>query len=230
MSKGSRDPYPQFELLGDSALVVHLGDRMQAQTFHRLRRLLLAWQRANVGEDRIWVPSYASITVHFDPFRERVEDIIAEANRMYEIDVDDRGEARHWTIPVRYGGVDAPDLEEVARMHNMTKNDVIELHTSVEYIVYFLGFSPGFPYLGTVDPRIASPRRKEVRARVPVGAVGIAGQQTGIYSQAGPGGWQIIGRTDVTLFDPSRSEPCLLAPGDRVSFKSVGDIGDKMRD
>jgi inhibitor of KinA len=125
-------------------------------------------------------------------------------------------------LPVCYGGEFGPDLEEVAARCGLSAAEVMARHSTAEYRVYMLGFSPGFPYLGGLDPAIAAPRRETPRLRVPAGSVGIAGMQTGIYPQESPGGWQIIGRTPGRLFRPDRAEPCLLGPGDRLRFVPVG--------
>ena len=125
------------------------------------------------------------------------------------------------TIPVRYGGSFGPDLPEVAEYHGMTPSEVIALHSAVTYRVYMIGFSPGFPFLGGLDPRLHTPRKKSPREKVPAGSVGLADQQTGIYSLDSPGGWQLIGRTPVKLFDLSREEPLLLGAGDRVLFQPI---------
>jgi KipI family sensor histidine kinase inhibitor len=124
-------------------------------------------------------------------------------------------------IPVRYGGDDGPDLPFVAQHAGMSELDVISLHSAAEYVVFFLGFQPGFAYLGGLDPRIATPRRTHPRPRVPAGSVGIGGEQTGVYPIESPGGWQLIGRTEIVMFDPTRAQPSLLAPGDRVRFVPV---------
>jgi KipI family sensor histidine kinase inhibitor len=121
-------------------------------------------------------------------------------------------------IPVRYGGPDGPDLEEVASRHGLTSADVVELHAGARYRVLFLGFAPGFAYLGGLPAAIATPRRASPRERVPAGSVGIAGEQTGVYPLSMPGGWNLIGRTDLVLFDPLRPEPALLRPGAPVRF------------
>ena len=125
------------------------------------------------------------------------------------------------TIPVHYGGSFGPDLPEVAEYHGMTPSEVIALHSAVTYRVYMIGFSPGFPFLGGLDPRLHTPRKKSPREKVPAGSVGIADQQTGIYSLDSPGGWRLIGRTPVKLFDLSREEPLLLGAGDRVLFQPI---------
>jgi len=130
--------------------------------------------------------------------------------------------SRRIEIPVHYGGPAGPDLDEVARHTGLSREEVVRLHNAGEYTVYFLGFLPGFAYLGGMDGRLATPRRKEPRLAVPAGSVGIGGEQTGIYPSVSPGGWQLIGRTSLQLFDPARDPPSLLLPGDTVRFVNVG--------
>ncbi len=127
-------------------------------------------------------------------------------------------ESREISIPVIYGGEAGPDLGDVARHSGLSEKQVVELHSSVEYMVWFLGFQPGFPYFGGLPEQLAMPRRAEPRVLVPAGSVGIGGSQTGIYPLATPGGWQLLGRTPLALFDPKREEPVLLRSGDRVRF------------
>ena len=129
---------------------------------------------------------------------------------------------RRIEVPVRYGGAGGPDLEAVAAYHKLSIDEVVRLHTSREYTVYMMGFTPGFPYMGTLDSKIATPRLKTPRTRVPAGSVGIAEAQTGIYPIESPGGWQILGHTSLKLFDPEAAQPFLLSPGDRVQFVVEG--------
>jgi len=121
-------------------------------------------------------------------------------------------------IPVIYGNDAGPDLQVVADHAGLTPQQVVELHSSIDYVVYFIGFQPGFPYLGGLDDRLHTPRRAEPRLSVPAGSVGIGGSQTGIYPLATPGGWQLLGRTPVALFNPRQQPPTLLRPGDSVRF------------
>ncbi|EGF8221499.1 5-oxoprolinase subunit PxpB [Escherichia coli] len=127
-------------------------------------------------------------------------------------------ESRFIEIPVVYGGAGGPDLAVVAAHCGLSEKQVVELHSSVEYVVWFLGFQPGFPYLGSLPEQLHTPRRAEPRLLVPAGSVGIGGPQTGVYPLATPGGWQLIGHTSLSLFDPARDEPILLRPGDSVRF------------
>ncbi|WP_434634149.1 5-oxoprolinase subunit PxpB [Chromobacterium sp. CV08] len=126
-------------------------------------------------------------------------------------------------IPVRYGGRHGPDLDAVARHCGLDAGEVVARHAAADYTVFFLGFQPGFAYLGGLDPALAVPRRATPRQQVPAGSVAIGGCQTGIYPAASPGGWQIIGHSEVTLFDPARQPPCLLQPGDTVRFVDAGE-------
>ena len=169
------------------------------------------------------VPGYCSLGVHFDPL---LTDIVAleraideEARQVRDDEVPP--DATVVEIPVRYGGVEGPDLESVAEWAGCTMDDVIARHASGTYRVYMLGFVPGFAYMGRVDPSIAAPRHRVPRERVPAGSVGIAGAQTGVYPVATPGGWRIIGQTDTVMFDASRPTPNLVRPGDSVRFVPV---------
>jgi KipI family sensor histidine kinase inhibitor len=164
-------------------------------------------------------PAYTSVLVDFDP-RLRTHDQVEEVVRAR---VEGAGEhesieARHVEIPVRYGGEFGPDLTDVSRHTGLSEARVVELHSSAEYVVYFVGFSTCFPYLGGLPPELATPRLAAPRKHVPVGSVAIGGAQAGIYPLSSPGGWRLIGRTTVKLFDPEASPPPLLRMGDRVRF------------
>jgi len=127
-------------------------------------------------------------------------------------------EARKVNIPVMYGGAAGPDLEVVARHSGLTPQQVVAAHAAADYVVYFIGFQPGFPYMAGLDERLHTPRRTEPRVQVPAGSVGIGGSQTGVYPLAAPGGWQLIGQTDIILFNPLSQPPTFLRPGDSVRF------------
>lgn len=168
------------------------------------------------------VPGMNNLTVELDHAAPDLEDLPqalqAAWSRCRAVDL----QPRRIEIPVRYGGPDGPDLEEVARQSGLSCEEVVRLHRGGEYTVYFLGFLPGFAYLGGMDRRLATARRKQPRLAVPAGSLAIGGEQTGVYPSASPGGWQLIGRTTLALFDPARDPPSLLLPGDAVRFVDLG--------
>lgn len=224
MAAGPLDIQP----LGDRALLVVLGDAIDCATNDRVHRLAgLLRDRALPGVFDL-VPAYAALAVHYDPAvwagpeARPHRALAAEIQRLWrEAPPGESAAARQVEIPVCYGGVWGPDLEEVARRCGLSVEAVIARHAAPEYRVFLLGFAPGFPYLGGLDPSLATPRRDTPRLKVPAGSVGIAGLQTGIYPLETPGGWQIIGRTPQRLFDPGAPDPCLLNPGDRLRFVPV---------
>jgi KipI family sensor histidine kinase inhibitor len=205
---------------GDSALIVELGDGIDPDV--NARAVTLAARLRETAPDglRDVVATFRSVAVFFDPQRLDLEALKAQVVRL---PVDRRAEAERPAIevPVEYGGEAGPDLESVAASAGLSAAAVIARHAARPYRVFMVGFLPGFPYLGPVDASIAAPRRSSPRPRVPAGSVGIAGQQTGIYPLASPGGWQIVGRTTTRPFDARRVPPALFAPGDRVRFVPV---------
>jgi KipI family sensor histidine kinase inhibitor len=215
----------RIEPLGDSALLVTLGDTIDPLVNAQVRAIAAAIETApSFGRP---VPAYASVLVPYDP----VELSLADASRTLdavvaavEVEADPAtgiSGGRLVEIRVRYGGADGPDLEDVARHHGLRPEEVVEIHSSVEYAAYFLGFAPGFAYLGPVPASIATPRLDVPRPQVPVGSVAIGGAQTAIYPTETPGGWRLIGRTDARPWDVSRDPPALILPGDRVRFVPV---------
>jgi len=164
------------------------------------------------------IPGMNNITVVLRNPHSLALDAIERLQRWWEESEALEPESRNIDIPVVYGTAAGPDLGEVARHAGLTEKQVVELHASVDYVVWFLGFQPGFPYLGGLPEQLATPRRDEPRLLVPAGSVGIGGAQTGIYPLGTPGGWQLIGHTPLPLFDPHRDEPVLLRPGDTVRF------------
>jgi KipI family sensor histidine kinase inhibitor len=211
--------------LGDSAVLVELGATIDETLNARAIALAARMRDSGVIGITDVVPAYASLAVHFDP---RVL-ALSEATDIVSRCAAAAGESGAGTatapvtleIPVWYDTSTGPDLEAVADHARCAVPEVVERHAAPAYRVYMLGFLPGFPYLGRVDPRIAAPRHVSPRPRVPAGSVGIAGRQTGIYPRDSPGGWQIIGRTPLVLFDTSRTPPALLSPGDTVRFTPI---------
>jgi inhibitor of KinA len=208
---------------GDSMLLVEFEQRIDPIVNDRVIQLCRRIESRVGSGARDVVPAYCSIGVHFDPL---LTDL-AHLERVIREEDEALGGAEQHTasevveIPVRYGGEEGPDLDAVASWAKCTPADVVTRHSQRTYRVYMLGFVPGFSYMGSVDASIAAPRHRVPRERVPSGSVGIAGEQTGVYPIATPGGWQLIGRTDVAMFDALRTPPTLVNPGDLVRFVPV---------
>jgi KipI family sensor histidine kinase inhibitor len=208
--------------LGDGALVVQLGDTIDPVLVAQIGALVARIHHAGIPGVREVVPAYASLAVFFD-VRETEHARVADAvgpllQDLTEVGGDERPRAVH-RIPVWYDG---PDLADVARLTGLTPDDVVARHAGREYVVYFLGFAPGFAYLGALDQGLVLPRRAEPRRRVAAGSVAIAGAQTAVYPLDTPGGWHLIGRTSTVMFDPLADPPARLAAGDRVRFVPQG--------
>jgi KipI family sensor histidine kinase inhibitor len=207
---------------GDTGISVEFGNVIDPGVNARVRRLFQTLKDVRPVGILDLIPTYRALFIEYDPcecsFERLVLLVEAAVQGDAEVSVPD---APVIEIPVCYGGDYGPDLDEVAAYHQMSVDEAIELHRRPVYTVYMIGFTPGFPYLGGLDERLVTPRKKEPRQRVPAGSVGIADRQTGIYSADSPGGWQIIGRTPATLFDLTRTEPFLLQAGDRVQFIPV---------
>jgi KipI family sensor histidine kinase inhibitor len=214
--------FPFIQPVGDSALLVTLGEGIDLtvnRRAHALANRLMREAFPGLGE---CVPSYTSVLVHYDALVWDAGEIIRLVEDRLHSDVDELvWQPRLVEIPVVYGGEDGPDLDFISEHSGLPVGEVIRRHSGMGYPVYMMGFTPGFPYLGGLDPRLAAPRLETPRSRVPAGSVGIAGEQTGVYPLESPGGWRIIGRTPLRLFDVQRQPPCLLAPGDVVRFIPV---------
>lgn len=213
---------PRIEPLGDSALLVVLGEGTDPALAARVLDLAAHLREAGLPAVTDVVPAYGSLAVFFDPLATRGEALaerLALASRAVgRHPTAPLAERRIHVLPVRYDG---PDLALVAERTGLSRDEVVRRHSAPVYHVHFLGFVPGFAYLGPLDPTLVLPRREAPRRRVPPGSVAIAGAQTGVYPVETPGGWHLIGRTDVSLFDPARNPPNLLAAGDRVRFSPV---------
>ena len=223
-----------IERLGEDAVLLRLGDGVDTATNARVHALVARIARRRPAWLRDLVPAYASLALFVDgnAFADDV-DPLSEARDWLEGLPDDAGAhddsgdhpdaGKLIEVAVLYGGEDGPDLAAVAEYAGLPSDEVVARHAACEYTVAMLGFAPGFPYLIGLDPRLEMPRLDTPRAHVPAGSVGIGGAQTGIYPRSGPGGWQLIGRTRMTLFDPAREPPGILAPGDRVRFVVADD-------
>jgi len=195
--------------------VLELEPPVTLETQKRIWRLT---QRLADVADVVEAPGMNNITMVLREPQTLALDAIERLQRWWEESDALEPESRTIDIPVIYGGEAGPDLPDVARHTGLTQKQVVELHASIDYVVWFLGFQPGFPYLGGMPENLATPRRAEPRVRVPAGSVAIGGAQTGIYPLETPGGWNLIGRTELPLFTPSLSEPVLLRPGDTLRF------------
>ena len=208
--------------MGDRSVLVELGDEISRQVNQKVRELFVALDQRMIEGILELVPGYRSLLVVFNPLEielEKLKHIIDEtAGRL---DSSQLPPPKIVKIPVAYGDEYGPDLEWVAEFQKMTTAEVIQLHTEPLYSVYMIGFMPGFPYLGEVPDELVTPRRETPRTHVPQGSVAIAQKQTGIYPVESPGGWQIIGRTPVSLFDPDKKQPSLLEMGDQVKFYAI---------
>lgn len=203
-------------LLGESAVVLELEPPVTLESQQRIWGLTARLK--DYPEVREAIPGMNNLTIILNNPQSAILDAIEHLQKWWEESESLILESRNVDIPVVYGGVKGPDLDVVAQHCGLTGKQVVESHASADYVVYFLGFQPGFPYLGGMPEILSTPRRGDPRLRVLAGSVGIAGAQTGIYPLTTPGGWQVIGHTSSVLFDPRRASPTLLRPGDHVRF------------
>jgi len=207
---------------GDRALIVEVGDKIEEAANTKIRGLNLAIIGSNIKGILEMVPTYRSIMIIYNPMEIEFDELVDRIKSL-EKNVNNMvlTEARVVEIPTVYGGEYGPDINFVAEHNKISVEEVIKIHTSVEYLIYMIGFTPGFPYLGGMSDKIETPRLKTPRTKIPAGSAGIAGKQTGIYPIESPGGWQLIGRTPVKLYDPNRCKPVLLEAGDYIKFVAV---------
>jgi inhibitor of KinA len=212
----------RFQPASDQSLLVYFGQQITLGAHQRVRKLLGLLEREPIAGVRNLNPAYCSILVSFDALRLNHCDL-EEILRRYidRLDAMQIPAGQELQIPTCYGGEFGPDLNEVAGLHGITPGQVIELHVSVTYIVYFLGFVPGFAYLGELPEALATSRLDSPRRSTPAGSVGIAGNQTGVYPLATPGGWRLIGRTPISMFRADREAMSFLSIGDRVRFTPI---------
>lgn len=220
--------------LGETGLLVRFGETISPEVHRRVKALSDYLDSHPFPGMVETVISYTSLAVYYQPFEvlrgrdgtrsafQVVSDLLNESAAAAK--AGGEGSAHVVRIPVCYGGEYGPDLDYVAEYHQLTPEEVVEIHTAPEYLVYMIGFCPGFPYLGGMDKRIATPRRETPRVEIPARSIGIAGEQTGGYPICTPGGWQLIGRTPMDMFDIGNEErPSLLQAGDRVKFYAVSE-------
>ena len=225
--------FPQLYPLGDAAVTLELGQAIDPATHRLIQALTQLLEQHPPPGLREYVPAFTTLTVYYDPWElsqnremlpyEQVAGYLQSLLPAAQAAAANYAPGPLVEIPVCYGGDFGPDLAAVARHAGLSEAAVMHRHSAVEYLVYMLGFAPGFPYLGGLDARLAAPRRAAPRPRVPAGTVGIAGAQTGIYPLPTPGGWQLIGRTPLRLFDAGRTPPSLLQAGDRLRFVPISE-------
>lgn len=215
---------PRYLPAGDKALVVEYGNEIDPRTNRMVRNLYQVLKKNKVQGIEELIPAYRSLLIYYDPLAISLPELKKHLRECEEgMAVFEIPQPEITLIPVVYGGLYGPDLEDVAGHSKLTIEEVVKIHTQNDYLIYMLGFTPGFTYLGGMSPRIAAPRLAIPRTHIPAGSVGIAGKQTGIYPIDSPGGWRVIGRTPLKLYDPCSEPPVLLSPGDYVRFAAIAE-------
>ncbi len=229
-------PRINYKSAGDQALIAEFGNKISKEINEQVRAFAYLLEQQGLEGILETIPAYRSLMIHYNPL------VIEEKALITLLKEREKGleglempSPLITEIPTIYGGEYGPDLKGVAKHAGISEEEVIKVHSSGEYLIYMLGFTPGFPYLGGMDPRIAAPRLNNPRKKIPRGSVGIADTQTGIYSLDSPGGWQLIGWTPVVLFDPGKKQPFLLKAGDYIKFCPINheeyqEIERKIRD
>ncbi|MCF6095065.1 5-oxoprolinase subunit PxpB [Microaerobacter geothermalis] len=211
-----------FKPLGDCGVRIQMGEKIDPAINGMIRsycRYLEEFPIVGIVE---WIPTYTAVTVFYQPHVIRYKELCNRLEQVfYEMKQVTLPPAQVITIPTLYGGEYGPDLFYVAKYHGMTVEELIQVHSQPDYLIYMMGFVPGFPYLGGMNEKIATPRLENPRSAIPAGSVGIAGAQTGIYPIETPGGWRLIGRTPIRLYDPSDKNPVLLKAGDYLRFQAI---------
>jgi len=209
----------RYLMSGDKGLVVEFGNEISEPVNEKVRGMYLAIQKSQMPGIYELIPTYRSLLIQYNPLEIEIDSLI---EKLSEIEKDlgaiDLPKPRIVEIPTIYGGEFGEDLGFVAEHNGLSEDEVIKIHSSIDYRIYMLGFTPGFSYLGGMSEKIATPRLKTPRTKIPGGSVGIAGKQTGIYPMESPGGWQLIGRTPVKLYDPASETPIILQAGDYIRF------------
>jgi inhibitor of KinA len=213
-----------FYLMGDRGLLLEFGDEIRCEINEKVRRMALTIQAETIEGIIETVPTYRSLLIIYNPIILPVTELKKRLKRLEAgLQQTPLSEPKLKRIPVVYGGIYGPDLEGVAHYHQISPEEVIRLHCSKSYLIYMIGFMPGYPYMGELPEALVTPRLKTPRLLVPKGSVAIAQRQTGIYSMESPGGWQVLGRTPVEMFDPEKDPPALLQMGDFVQFYPISE-------
>lgn len=214
----------EYKLINEETIMIYFEQQIDPSTFKEVQKIekyIKDQQHEAIIEI---IPSYRAIMLHIDITKQSLAEVVNELNleQLNKLNFDENlNEVKTISLPVLYGGNYGPDIQAVARHNQLSIDEVIKLHTENTYLIYMLGFMPGFPFLGGLNSKLATPRREEPRTSIPAGSVGIANNQTGLYPKQSPGGWQIIGRTPITVFDILRTPMCLYESGDYIKFYSI---------
>lgn len=212
----------KFLTAGDSAIVMEFGDTIEKEINAKIAAVVENLKKKNIDGILDILPTYRSILINYDPVKISYGEMVETLNGLSKSDkANESDEVRLIEIPTLYGKEYGPDIDFVAENANLSVDEVIKIHSGTDYLVYMMGFIPGFTYLGGLDPRIATPRLKSPRLKIEPGSVGIAGSQTGMYPLESPGGWQLIGRTPLKLFDDTKEPPVFIQAGDYIRYVSI---------
>lgn len=209
---------------GDSSLLIEFGNEISPKINQKLTATVQLIKEQHIEGVVDMIPAFCSLLVNYDPRVIRYEELKERIKNLVKVDVKAQaGKKKVFEIPVCYGGEFGPDIENIAEHAGLSVEEVIEIHSSRDYLIYMLGFLPGFTYLGGLDERIHTPRLANPRVKINAGSVGIGGSQTGIYPLDSPGGWQLMGMTPVKTYDPDRETPILVEAGDYIRFVPVSE-------
>ncbi len=212
----------RYLVSSDCSILMEFGNEISKEINAKIRDTVAKIKDDNIDGIVEMVPTYRSITINYDPLKISYSQLVEKLKGYEQAQSDTTGgEVNLIEIPTLYAGEYGPDIANVASNANLSEEEVIKIHAGTDYLVYMLGFLPGFTYLGGLDERIATPRLKSPRLKIAPGSVGIAGTQTGMYPSESPGGWQLIGRTPVRLYDPENDPPVFINSGDYIRYVSI---------
>lgn len=210
---------------GDSSMLIQFGNEIKVETNEQITSVIRLMKDQHIEGVIDMIPAFCSLLINYDLRMIQYETLEQRMKQLVKLEVSEEANTKRIIeIPVCYGKEFGPDIETVAKRAGMSVEEVIKLHTSNDYLIYMLGFMPGFCFLGGLDERIHTPRLANPRIKIPAGSVGIGGAQTGIYPLDSPGGWQLLGRTPVKVYDAEREEPIIYQAGDYVRFVPVDEV------
>lgn len=221
MSVRAEGDFPRFAPAGDGALVIELGREISRSLNESVRELDASIRLARLPEVIATVPSYTSLLVYYDPGIVLFDELVKKLRNVPQLSCAEKSARNCWTLPACYESNIGFDLEPLAERLNLSAAEVVKLHSSVEYMVYMIGFAPGFAYLGELPAALTVPRKTDIVLEIPSGTIQVGGMQTAISSMPMPTGWYIVGRTPAILYDERRSRPFLLEAGDYVRFVAI---------